>query len=110
MSRPKSLDQEIRRDLKILAFLNSLSRSRVSQFYKPGGLDSLEQSRSRTSYVLRLTFENRRDQQISIEISQFVNIFGPDVPQKVSKMSRSLNKSRSVSTNLDNLSASNSQF
>ena len=42
----------------------------------------------------------------SIEISQFVNIFDPEVPQKVSIMSRYLDKSQKVSTNLENLDKS----
>jgi hypothetical protein len=38
----------------------------------------------------------------SIEISQLVEIFYPEVPQKVSIMSRYLDKPRKVSTNLEN--------
>ena len=78
-SSPKSLDrdQEICRDMTFLANLNSLSRSRsrVSQFLS----------------------------HFSIKISQFVKIFYPEVPPKVKIMSRYLDKSQKVSTNLENL-------
>jgi hypothetical protein len=38
-----------------------------------------------------------------IKISQFVKIFEPEVPQNASIMSRYLDKSQKVSTNLKNL-------
>ncbi len=80
LSSPKSLnrDREICQDLKILAKHDNLSWSllRVSQWM--------------SSYF-------------SIEISQFVKIFEPEVPQKVSKMLGYLDKSWKVSKNLENL-------
>ncbi len=85
MSRPKSLDrdQEIRRDLKILAFLDSLSRSRsawifvfshrdfsirqdFSSFSDSKGLDNVEISRQiSTASRLRLD-KSQQSRQISM--------------------------------------------
>ncbi len=78
MSRPKSInsDRENCRDLKISAFLNSLSRSR-----------------SRSAWIFAFYF--------LVKISQSVKTFHHFQTQKVSIMSRFLDKSCWVLTNLD---------
>ena len=72
------------------------SWSRLTKLLKPDIFGKSQQFVSMESGWLILSF-------ILIEISQFVEIFEPEVPQKVLIMSRYLDKSRFVSTNLENL-------
>jgi hypothetical protein len=89
MSRPKSLDrdQEICQDLKILALLDSLSRSR---------------SRSAWIFVF-----SRRDFSVRRDFSSFSDsksLYNVEISQQILTASRQISTNLdSVSTNLENL-------
>jgi hypothetical protein len=89
MSRPKSLDrdQEIHRDLKFLAFLDSLSRSRPRSAWIFVF--------SRRDFSIRRDFRPRQCQGFSTNLDcVLTNLENLDASRQISKISTRLDKSR----------------